>query len=41
MDEAGTVAVEARWGVRPLQRVAEEEVEEAGGWLRVGGSGIG
>lgn len=32
------VAVVARWGVR-LRRAVEEELEEVGGWLMVGGSG--
>lgn len=31
----------ARWGVRPLPRAAEGEPEEAGGWLKTGGSGTG
>lgn len=33
------VAVVARSGVRLLRREAEEELEEVGGWLMVGGSG--
>lgn len=32
-------AVVARLGVRLLRRAAEEELEEVGGWLMVGGSG--
>lgn len=32
-------AAVAHWGVRLLRRAAEEEVEEVGGWLMVGGSG--
>lgn len=35
------VAEVARWDVRLLQRVAEEELEEVGGWLKVGGSVTG
>lgn len=35
------VAEVARWDVRLLRRVAEEELEEVGGWLKVGGSVIG
>lgn len=35
------MAVVARWGVWPLRRVVGEVLEEAGGWLRVGGSGTG
>lgn len=32
-------AAVARWDVRLLRRVAEEELEEVGDWMRVGGSG--
>lgn len=32
-------AAVARLGVRLLRRAAEEELEEVGGWLMVGGSG--
>lgn len=35
------VAEVARWHVRLLRRAAEEELEEAGGWMKVGGSGTG
>lgn len=33
-------AAVARWGVRLLRRAAEEELEEVGGWLMAGDSGI-
>lgn len=35
------VAEVARWDVRLLRRVAEEKLEEVGGWLKVGGSVTG
>lgn len=35
------VAVVARWGVMLLPKVAEVELEEAGGWLMLGGFGTG
>lgn len=35
------VAEVARWDVRLLRRVAEEALEEVGGWLKVGGSVTG
>lgn len=41
MDAMRKVAEEARWHVRLLWKEAEEELGEAGGWLTVGGSGIG